>query len=142
MQLGHIYLLVMTIDLGVAMTISKGARERVRSTVRMSNNRSLMRVSSMGCGAVVRGGGVRGMSGLGNLGGESVVRISLVVDSAGGSISLKEGVVALDDVSIASLGLALLVASVGISHSVLKGVFRGRLRRKMIYYSGSLKNID
>jgi hypothetical protein len=76
------------------------------------------------------GGGVDGVSGLGDDGVESVVGVGGVVDGAGGAVSLDQGVVSLDDISVASLGLALLVAGVGISHSVFEGVVGDGLHKK------------
>jgi hypothetical protein len=74
--------------------------------------------------SVVRGSGGRvvvvGVSGLGDVGDESVVGIGGVVDGAGGSVGLQKAVVSLDDVTVAGLGLALLVAGVRVVHSVLK----------------------
>jgi hypothetical protein len=74
--------------------------------------------------SVVRGSGGRvvvvGVSGLGDVSDESVVGISGVVDGACGAIGLQKAVVSLDDVTIAGLGLALLVAGVRVVHSILK----------------------
>jgi hypothetical protein len=76
------------------------------------------------------GGGVDGVSGLGDDGVESVVGIGGVVDGAGGAVSLDQGVVSLDDISVAGLGLALLVAGVGISNAILERVVGDGLYKK------------
>jgi hypothetical protein len=60
------------------------------------------------------------------------VRVSGVVDGAGGAVGLNKGVVSLDDISVASLGLALLVAGVGISDAILERVVGDSLMAKNI----------
>jgi hypothetical protein len=66
------------------------------------------------------GGGVDSVSGIGHLSVESVVGVGGVVDGAGGAIGLHQAVVSLDNITVAGLGLALLVAGVRVSHSVLE----------------------
>jgi hypothetical protein len=78
---------------------------------------------------VHNGSGVRSVSGLGHDGVESVVGISGVVDGAGGAIGLKEGVLALDNISITVLGLALDITGVGIVDGVLELVLGVALQK-------------
>ena len=66
--------------------------------------------------------GVNGVTGVGDDSVETVVVIGGVVHSPGGAVGLDQGVFALDDVTVAVLGLALHVTGVGIMHSVLEGV--------------------
>ena len=90
---------------------------------------SSISVGGVGGGGVINGGGmvsggssVDGVSGLGHLGVESVVGIGGVVDGAGGAIGLHQAVVSLDNITVAGLGLALLVAGVRVSHSIFEGI--------------------
>lgn len=58
-----------------------------------------------------------------NDGVETVNVIGDVLNHSEGAVGLGHGVGALDDVSVAVLGLGLVVASVGVSYSVIVGVF-------------------
>jgi hypothetical protein len=133
--------LISTVDLGESVSVSQRGGESKGSSMGVGNDGSgvVSGGSDHGGGVVSdgssvhglggNGGGVDGVSGLGDDGVESVVGIGGVVDGAGGSVSLDQGVVSLDDISVAGLGLALLVAGVGISHSVLERVVRGGLSK-------------
>jgi hypothetical protein len=134
-------ILVSTADLGVSVSVAEGAAEGEGGAVGVGDDGGGVSSVSVGDGGGVRGGGVvsngggvdnrsgvDGVSGLGHDGVESIVVIGGVVDGAGGSVGLHQAVVSLDHIAVAGLGLALLVAGVRVSHSVLVRVVGDGLR--------------
>jgi hypothetical protein len=139
---------VVSVDLGVTVTVSQGSGEGERSSVLMSSTSmgrdcwgsititSMSTISSRSSGISIRTRGssvsmtissrcgVNGVSTLDHMGIESVVSISCVVDSTCSAISLHKTVVSLYNVTITCLALALLVSGVRVSNAVLIGVFR------------------
>jgi hypothetical protein len=84
-------------------------------------------------GMICGGGGVDGVSGLDHLGVESVVGVGGVVDGADGTVGLHQTVVSLDNITVAGLGLTLLVAGVGVVDAVLEGVVGHGLQNKSFF---------
>ena len=133
--------LVVTVDLGVAVSVAQRRGVGQGSSVSVSHGSSVgmsYRGSSVGIGscrgssgvAMTMGnrGGVHGVSRASDLSVETVVGISGVVHGAGGAIGLQQAVVSLDHVTVAGLALALLVAGVRVSNAVLEAVFGVGLR--------------
>ena len=130
------------------MSVAEGAAEGEGSAVGVGDNGGGVSSISVGDGGGVRGSGVisgggmlsggsgvDGVSGLGHDGVESIVVISGVVDGAGGAIGLQQTVVSLDDITVAGLGLALLVTGVRVGNSVLERVVGDGLIFLQIYYN-------
>lgn len=81
-------------------------------------------------------------SGLVDDGVESIVVISGVVDSAHGTVWFDEGVLSLDNITVAFLGLGLDITSMGILDSIVERVFRvGNWLSDDVFYNwGSVQN--
>lgn len=81
-------------------------------------------------------------SGLVDDGVESIVVISGVVNSAHGTVWFDEGVLSLDNITVAFLGLGLDITSMGILDSIVERVFRvGNWLSDDVFYNwGSVQN--
>jgi len=79
-------------------------------------------------GGVLRGVGVHAGPCLLDHRVEAVVGVRRVGDRARGAVGLQQAVFALDHVAVARFPLALVVARVGVAHSIVEGVGGVRLQ--------------